>query len=74
MKKFFIGLLLAGAIGYGYVYLTSNQQQAVVQAHDQREQMIMSKQKQFMDQTKNMGQQLQNDVDSRMKQSDSKSE
>jgi len=74
MKKLFMGLLLVGAIVYGYMYLTDNQQQAVVQGHEKREQMIMSKEKQFMDKTKNLGQQLQNGADSRMQQSDSKSE
>jgi len=74
MKKILICLFLVAAIAVGYVYLTDSQQQTVVQAHEKREQMIMSKDKQFMDQTKNIGQQLQKDADNRMQQSDSKSE
>jgi len=63
-------VLFVIAIIVGYVLFTHHEQKKVAEQKEQREQQIMVKQKQFMDQTKDMGQQLQQDVQQRMESAD----
>jgi ribosomal protein L44E len=74
MKKILIALALVLALIAGYQLLTAHDQQEVAQQKDTRELNIMAGQKQFMDQTKGLGKQMQKDVDNRMKSTDGKDE
>jgi len=63
-------LLLLIALVLGYVLLVNHGQEQNVQQHAAREQQIMQQQKQFMDQTHDLGSQMQRDLDNRMQNVD----
>jgi cytochrome c-type biogenesis protein CcmH/NrfG len=71
MKTFFIGIFLVVAIIAGYLYLSGQHKQEVAREEAKREQQIMQKQKQFQDQSRELGQQMQQDLENRMAPVDS---
>ena len=72
MKALFISFLFVVAIIVGYFYISEQQEHEVAQQHEQREQQMMQQQKKFQDQTRNLGQQMQQDLDNRMGTAESK--
>jgi len=66
MKTLFISIFLVFALIVGYVYLNEQHGHEVAQQHEKREQQIMQKQKQFQDQTRTLGPQMQQDLEKRM--------
>lgn len=71
MKTFLIGVFFVAAIIGGYFYLNVEHERAMVREQEKREQQIMQKQQQFQNQTKDLGQQMQQDLESRMEPVDS---
>ena len=71
MKTFFIGIFFVAAIIAGFFYLNEQHEQAMAREQEKREQQIMQKQKQFHDQTKELGHQMQQDLEDRMQPVDS---
>ncbi len=69
MKKL---ILIVIALVIGYVLVANLGQQQTAKQQEQRETQIMEKQKQFMDQTRNLGPQMQKDLDNRMQTSEKK--
>lgn len=71
MKTFLISVFFVAAIVAGYLYLNKHHTQEIAREQAKREQQIMQKQQQFQNQTKELGQQMQQDLESRMAPVDS---
>jgi len=70
MKNILIALAIVAILVVGYLKLTAHDEQLVGQQKRERETLINDQEKKLMQQSKHMGQQMQNDVDNRMKASD----
>jgi len=51
-----------------YVWFTRAEQEKIAEQKEQREIQIMEKQRQFMEQSRDLGKQLQQDLDHRMQE------
>ena len=71
MKTFLISVFFVAAIIAGYLYLNENHTQEVAREQARREQQIMQKQQQFQSQTRDLGKQMQQDLDTKMAPVDS---
>jgi len=61
-------ILLIVALIIGYMIFSQYEQEKMVSQTEQREEHIMEKQQQFMKQSQDMSQQLQQDLDERMQE------
>ena len=68
--KYLILLVIVIALATGYYMIVNQGQQQTVQQQAQRETQIMTQQKQLMDQSRNLGRQMQQDLDKRMQGSE----
>lgn len=69
MKKL---ILIVIALVIGYVLVANHGQQQTAKQQEQRETLVTQQQKQLMDQTRNLGAQMQKDLDNRMQTSEKK--
>jgi len=66
MKKILIALAIVAILVVGYLKLTARDEQLVDQQKQERETLINDQEKKLMQQSKQMGQQMQDDVTKRM--------
>lgn len=71
MKTLLISVFFVVAIIAGFLYLNAEHEKAMAREQAQREQQIMQKQQQFQNQTKDLGKQMQQDLENRMEPVDS---
>jgi Tfp pilus assembly protein PilO len=67
VKSILIALVIVAILVVGYLKLTAHDEQLVGQQKQERETLINDQEKKLMQQSKQMGQQMQNDVDNKMK-------
>lgn len=61
-------ILIVVVLLVGYLWFARGEQENVAEQKEQREEQLMQKQQEFMDQNKDLGKQLQENADNRMQE------